>query len=73
MPSYFIAIALNLVKAVSLQTIVGTILGITSILLLVSKYGVVGAVISKTVYALVALSLIIPVLNKIKIVDRNEK
>lgn len=72
-PSYLIAIALNLVKAVSLQCIVGTILGITSIFFLVSKYGVLGAVVSKIIYALIALSLIIPVLKKIKIVNHNEK
>jgi O-antigen/teichoic acid export membrane protein len=66
-PSYFIALGMNLIKAVSLQCIIGSIVGVSSLLILISKYGILGAVASKLIYSVVAIFLVIPVLRKMKL------
>ena len=66
-PSYLIALGMNLIKAVSLQCIAGSLIGTTSLLILIDKYGVLGAVASKLIYSIIAIFLIIPVLRKVKL------
>jgi O-antigen/teichoic acid export membrane protein len=65
-PSYFVALGMNLIKAVSLQCIVGSVFGILTLLLLVKSYGVLGAVVSKLIYSLIAIFLLMPVLKKMR-------
>jgi O-antigen/teichoic acid export membrane protein len=66
-PSYFIALGMNLIKAVSLQCIIGSVVGVVSLLILVSNYGILGAVASKSLYSIVAIFLVIPVLRKMNL------
>lgn len=65
-PSYFAGLGMNLIKAVSLQCVLGSILGVSSLLLFIFSYGILAAVASKFIYSLVAIFLIIPVIRKIK-------
>lgn len=66
-PSYFIALGMNLVKSISLQCILGSIIGVIVLLTLISKYGLLGAIFSKLIYSVVAIFLVIPVVMKMKI------
>lgn len=65
-PIYFIALGMNLAKEVSLQCIIGSIVGIILMLMLISSNGLMAVLVSKLVYSFFAIFLIIPVLRKIK-------
>lgn len=65
-PIYFIALGMRLIKAVSLQCIVGSLIGVILMLVLISGNGLVAVLASKLVYSLLAIFLIIPVLRKMK-------
>ena len=66
-PSYFVALGMNLIRIVSLQCIIGSFISILSLLMLVAQYGVLGAATSKIIYSLAALLLFIPVLAKMRL------
>jgi O-antigen/teichoic acid export membrane protein len=66
-PSFFIALGMNLIRAVSAQCIIGSVLGILSLLVTVSKYGVLSAATSKLIYSSVAIFLVIPVLKRMRL------
>ncbi len=65
-PSYFVALGMNLIRIVSLQCIIGSFISILSLLMLVTQYGVLGAATSKIIYSLAALLLFIPVLARMR-------
>ena len=65
-PSYYMALGMKLVKAVSMQCIVGAIIGFVFLLLTIKSVGMYAAIISKFSYALFALFLIVPVLKSFK-------
>lgn len=66
-PSYFVALGMNLIKAVSLQCIIGSVIGVISMLILIARYGLLGTVASKLIYSVIAIFLIVPVLRKMKL------
>lgn len=69
-PSYYVALGLNLIKHVSIQCVLGAMAGILSLLLLASKYGIFAVLASKLIYSLIAIFLLIPVLNKMRLVNQ---
>jgi O-antigen/teichoic acid export membrane protein len=65
-PVYFIAIGMHLIKAVSLQSIMGSLVGVIFLVIFISEYGLVAALVSKLIYSFLAFFIIIPVLRKVK-------
>lgn len=65
-PSYFMALGMKLIKAISMQCIAGAIIGVVILFLTIQNFGLYAAVISKFSYAIFALFLIRPVLNSVK-------
>lgn len=64
-PSYFMALGMKLIKAISLQCIVGAGVGIIALFLNIESYGIYAAIGSKFIYSLFALLLILPILNAV--------
>ncbi len=62
-PSYYMALGMKLVKAISMQCIVGAGMGIIALFLYIESYGIYAAIGSKFIYCLFALLLILPVIN----------
>lgn len=65
-PSYFIALSLNLTKQVSYLTIISSVLGMLSMVYLVKFYGQEGAALSKIIYSSFSILLIFPVIKKMR-------
>jgi len=65
-PLYFIALGMHLIKAVSLQSILGALVGLVVLMMSVSQYGLIAVLASKLIYSFLTIFLIIPVLRKIK-------
>ena len=65
-PSYFIALSLNLTKQVSFLTITSSILGMISMIYLVKSFGQEGAALSKIIYSSFSMLLIFPVIKKMR-------
>ena len=65
-PVYFIALGMHLIKAVSLQSIMGSLVGVIFLVIFISEYGLVAALVSKLIYSFLAFFIIIPVLRKVK-------
>ena len=65
-PSYYMALGMKLIKAISMQCIAGAIIGVVILFLTIHSFGLYAAVISKFSYAIFALFLILPVLNSVK-------
>jgi O-antigen/teichoic acid export membrane protein len=65
-PTYFIALGMHLIKTVSLQGIVGSLIGILLMLILISGNGLMAVLVSKLIYSFSYIFLIVPVLRKMK-------
>jgi len=65
-PLFFIALGVNLIKTVSLQSILGALIGTIFLLALITDYGLLAVVASKLVYAIISLFVIFPVSRKLK-------